>query len=239
LALRLSDPLFALALASAVVVGCGGASGTDFESGDSVGGKSGTGGSDQGGSDQGGTGGTSSGSGGSSQGGSTGTGGASGTGTGGGSGTDTGGASGTGNGGTGGTDPTGGTGGGGAGQGGAGQGGAAGVSGRAGNGGQGGDDCTLAVQRAQAALSAAQLCNPLVGSNVCTGKVEDLCGCQVPVADQNSEQTKTYLELREPAVKCGVPCLAIPCMEPTTPMCGIAGGVSAIVAATSCRWSPR
>lgn len=74
---------------------------------------------------------------------------------------------------------------------------------------------------------------------MCTGSVEDLCGCTVPVNDENSELTKNYLTLREPAVRCGVACLAIVCPEPTTPMCGISGVAPAIVAATSCRWGPR
>jgi hypothetical protein len=114
-----------------------------------------------------------------------------------------------------------------------------GVSGRAGSGGTGGTDCSLAIQRAQSALLAAQSCNPLAGGMVCTGSVEDLCGCTVPVNDENSTATKNYLELREPALGCGVPCLAIPCQEPTTPMCGISGVAPAIVAATYCRWGPR
>jgi hypothetical protein len=130
-------------------------------------------------------------------------------------------------------DPTGGAGG-------AGRGGAGGVSGRAGSGGTGGTDCSLTIQRAQTALAAAQVCNPLSGAGMqCTGSVEDLCGCTVPVNDENSEATKNYLALREPAVRCGVPCLAIVCQEPTTPMCGIGGVTTAIVAAASCRWGPR
>jgi hypothetical protein len=228
--LRALTPLFVLLVGSAMAVGCGGASGTDFDSGDAsagepAGGGGGTGGASQGGSDQGGSGGATSGSGGSSQGGQGGSTSTGGSPTGG---SPTGGSP---TGGSGGTDATGGTGTGGTGLG--------GTSGRAGNGGQGGTDCDLAIQRAQAALNSAQVCNPLAGGMVCTGSVEDLCGCTVPVNDQNSEATKYYLELREPAVKCGVPCLAIPCLEPTTPMCGIAGGVSGIVAATTCRWGPR
>ncbi len=236
--MRLSSPVYAFAFASALVVACGGASNTDFDSDDGSAGEP-AGGSGQGGTDQGGSGGSSSGSGGSSQGGSNSTGGAptggsptggvstggsptggastGGSPTGGVSGTGMGGASGTGNAGTtGGANPTGGTGGGGgAGQGGAGgasgragSGGSGGVSGRAGSGGQGGTDCTTAIQRAQIALASAQICNPLIGGMPCAGTVKDLCDCSVPVASQTSQATMTYLEAREAAMKCG----GIPCL---------------------------
>ena len=254
--LRWLTPVFVVLVGSATAAGCGGASGNDFDSndgsaGEGAGGSGGKGGASQGGSDQGGSGGSSSGAGGSSQGGSstggsptggspTGgspTGGSStgGSETGGSStgGSSTGGVSGTGTGGSSGTDPTGGAGG-------AGRGGAGGVSGRAGSGGMGGTDCALAIQTAQSALAAAQYCNPLIGAGViCTGTVEDLCGCTVPVGDQNSQATKNYLAVREAAVRCGVPCLAIVCQEPTTAMCGVGGVTTAIVAVTSCHWGPR
>jgi hypothetical protein len=134
-----------------------------------------------------------------------------------------------------GTDPNGGTGE----TGGTGQGGSSGSSGRGGGGGQGGTNCAAAIQQAQAALSAAQACNPETDGPKCTGTVEDLCGCTVPVDNPESQATMTYLELREPAVKCGVPCLAIVCREPTTATCGFGGATTNIVARASCEWLPR
>jgi hypothetical protein len=79
----------------------------------------------------------------------------------------------------------------------------------------------------------------LVNGPMCIGSVEDLCGCTVPVNDPDSEATTRYLELREPAVACGVPCLAIVCREPTTATCGFGGATARIVARESCEWLPR
>ncbi|HVR19809.1 MAG TPA: hypothetical protein VMS65_08935 [Polyangiaceae bacterium] len=232
---RRLGPLLSFVAASALALACGGASDTDFESDD---GSSGAGGSSPGGTGQGGTAGTASGSGGSSQGGSSQggsdpTGGASGSASGGMSGTATGGGT---TGGAAGTD-------GGAGAGGTlagtGPGGAGGASGRAGGSGTGGTDCTAIVTSAQAALLAAQVCNPAQSSPICTGSVEDLCGCTVPVNHPESAATKSYLDQREAAVQCGVPCLAIPCREPTTSMCGIGAVANRIVAQAHCMYSPR
>jgi hypothetical protein len=235
-------PLFSFLAASAIALACGGADHTDFDNDDgSVGGSSGDGGSSPGGTGQGGAAGTASGSGGSSQGGSSQggssqggsdpTGGSSGNASGGASGTATGGGT---TGGTAGTD--GGTGSGGT-LGGTGPGGSGGASGRAG-GGTGGNDCAAIVASAQAALLAAQVCNPAQSSPICTGSVEDLCGCTVPVNQAESTATKSYLTQREAALRCGVPCLAIPCREPTTAMCGI-GAVNRIVVQAHCVYSPR
>ena len=254
LSLRRLSPLLSLLGASAIVLACGGANDTDFGSDDgSRGGSSGEGGSSTGGIGQGGSAGTASGSGGSSQGGSSqggssqggssqggsqggssqggsdptggssgnASGGASGTATGGGM---TGGMAGTGSGGT---------------LGGTGPGGSGGASGRAGGGGTGGNNCAAIIASAQAALVAAQVCNPALSTPKCTGTVEDLCGCTVPVNDPDSTATKSYLTQREAALRCGVPCLAIPCQEPTTPMCGIGGVTSRIVAQARCVYSPR
>ena len=245
LSLRRLSPLFSLLAASALALACGGASDTDFGSDD---GSSGKGGSSSGGTGQGGSAGTASGSGGStqgggsqggssqggsSQGGSDPTGGSSGNPTGGVSGTATGGGS---TGGTAGTD--GGAGSGGT-LGGSGPGGSGGASGRAGGGGTLGNDCAGLIASAQAALLAAQVCNPALSTPKCSGTVEDLCGCTVPVNDADSTATKAYLAQREAAVKCGVPCLAIPCREPTTPMCGIGGATNRIIAQAHCVYSPR
>jgi hypothetical protein len=234
------------ALAATVVAACGGASDTNFDSGDGSadGATSGSssGGSSQGGSGQGGA----SGSGGSSQGGSS-TGGSStgGSSTGGSStgGAQNGGSSGSASGGSAtggvaGTDAGGGTAGA---PGGAGPGGAGGMSGSAGSGGQ---NCTTIVTNAQAALRAAQVCNLAISSQrQCQGTVEDLCGCTVPVNDPDSAATKSYLAQREAAVRCGVPCLAIVCQEPTNAMCayqGAMGGPADIIAAPMhCTWGPR
>jgi hypothetical protein len=248
-----------LLVVSTVAVACGGASDTNFDSrGDSGGGTAGdsSGGSSQGGSAQGGTSGAASGSSGSSQGGSQNggsqnggsqnggsqnggsqNGGSSGSETGGSStgGSSTGGSS---TGGAAGTDAGGGT----AGvPGGSGPGGAGGVSGSAGSGGE---NCTTIVTNAQAALRAAQVCNLAISSREqCQGTVEDLCGCTVPVNDPESTATKSYLAQREAAVRCGVPCLAIVCQEPTVPMCvyqGAMGGPADIIAAPMhCTWGPR
>jgi hypothetical protein len=132
----------------------------------------------------------------------------------------------------GGTEPGGGTGG--VPSGGTGQGGSGGEP----KGGTGGNDCEAAVSNAQAALMAAQACSAPASS--CSGTVEDLCGCTVPVNDQDSPATKSYLELREAAIACGVPCLLIPCAEPTKAMCSVgAATADRIVAVASCVWAPR
>ena len=254
LSLRRLSPLLSLLGASAIALACGGANDTDFGSDDrSRGGSSGEGGSSTGGTGQGGSASTASGSGGSSQGGSSQggssqggssqggssqggsdpTGGSSGNASGGASGTATGGGT---TGGTGGTD--GGAGSGGT-LGGTGPGGSGGASGRAGGGGTGGSNCAAIIASAQAALLAAQVCNPALSTPKCTGSVEDLCGCTVPVNDPDSTATKSYLTQREAAVRCGVPCLAITCREPTTPMCGIGAVTNRIVAQAHCVYSPR
>jgi hypothetical protein len=89
-----------------------------------------------------------------------------------------------------------------------------GVSGSAGSGG-GASDCDVAVMQAEAALREARACNPNSGGVLCTGSVQDLCGCTVPVDKQDSEETRAYLALRDAALRCGVACLAIPCPAPT------------------------
>jgi hypothetical protein len=237
-ALRGLTPLGLFFLGSALAVGCGGANDTDFSSGAGSAGESagegGDGGSAQGGSAQGGSsrgGASGSSSGGSSQGGSNPTGGSStgGTPSGGSSGTGTGGGS---IGGSGGTSAGGGSGGSVGGMGGTGSGGLP-------SGGTGGlSDCTRIIADAQAALLSAQVCDPTLATK-CTGKVEDLCGCVVPVNDPESAQTKAYLERREAAIECGVACLATVCPEPTTVMCGFLSTTTAIVARAQCVYSPR
>jgi hypothetical protein len=244
---------FFVPLIAAAFAACGGASGTDFDnepsgsagesnggtSGSAQGGSGGASGSSSGsGGTQGGQGGTEA-LGGSSTGGSA-SGGDSGTGTGGSStgGSSTGGSS-TGGSPTGGS-PTGGSGG--AGSGGTGPGGIGGRGGGGGKSGAGGrgGDCTAIVTSAQAALVAAQACIPTSMTPKCTGSVQDLCGCTVPVNDPNSDATKSYLAQREAAIACGVPCLAIVCREPTTATCGFAGATTNIVVAPShCTYSPR
>lgn len=131
-------------------------------------------------------------------------------------------------GGTAGTEPTAGVGGSGAGSG---EGGSSGGGGR-------GDDCSTTVEQARRALAQAQVCMPATDAAHCRGTVEDLCGCTVPVDDPESTATKTYLSLRERAIACGVPCLAIVCPEPTTALCQF-GTASSIVAVAQCVWGPR
>ncbi|HEX6273361.1 MAG TPA: hypothetical protein VFZ53_09980 [Polyangiaceae bacterium] len=242
-----------LFVATTAAVACGGASDTNFDSGDGSAAEGGTagassGGSSQGGSAQGGTSGSASGSGGSSRGGDSSGGSQNGGSATGGSatggsatgGSATGGDSGSASGGsaTGGTDAGGGTAGA---PGGAGPGGGGGMSGSAGSGGQ---DCTTIVSNAQLALRSAQACNLAISSRQqCQGRVEDLCGCTVPVNDPESTATKSYLAQRDAAIRCGVACLAIECPAPTTPMCayqGAMGGPADIIAAPMyCSWSPR
>jgi hypothetical protein len=237
LSFRRLGPFLPFFVGSVVALACGGADDTNFgtddgsggdpagNGGSAQGGSSTQGGSTQGGSTQGGSSGTASGSGGSDQGGNA---------TGGSSGAASGGAT---TGGAGGTD--GGSGAGGT-LGGTGPGGSGGASGRAGSGGKGGDDCAAIIANAQAALLAAQVCNPALSTPKCAGTVEDLCGCSVPVDDPESTATKSYLAQREAAVRCGVPCLLIPCREPTSPMCGFSGATTRIIVAPShCTWSPR
>ena len=229
-ALRGLTPLVLFFFGSIAAVACGGASDNDFSNDDGSAGDSaegGIGGSSQGGSSQGGA----SGRGGTGQGGSDPNGGSS---SGGGP---NGGASGTGTGG----ETTGGAGGTSSGGGSGGSVGGAGGTGSGGlpSGGTGGvPDCSRTIAEAQAALASAQVCDPTATAK-CTGKVEDLCGCVVPVNDAASQQTKTYLELREAAIKCGVACPAIVCPEPTAVMCGFGGATTRIVARAQCVYSPR
>jgi hypothetical protein len=75
---------------------------------------------------------------------------------------------------------------------------------------------------------------------LCSGHVEDLCGCTVPVNDAESAATKSYLSQRDAAVRCGVSCLAIVCREPTKATCGVSGATTDIVIAQPyCAYSPR
>jgi hypothetical protein len=60
------------------------------------------------------------------------------------------------------------------------------------------------------------------------------------VNDPESDLTHTYLDLRETALTCNPPCLAIVCPEPTTVMCGFGGATTNIVGVRAqCRYSPR
>lgn len=178
--------------------GTGGDGATGGTDGDSVGGTGGdamTGGS--GGDSMGGTGGAMggsggdamAGSGGDSMGGSGGTGAASGAGGSGG-------------------DSMGGTGGGG------------GSSGKGGGtGGKGGKNCEELQAAARTALAEAQECSLLVALLQCTGTVQDLCGCHVPVNSANSEATKRYLAALEATKGCSIVCPAVECVEPEDATC--------------------
>jgi hypothetical protein len=106
---------------------------------------------------------------------------------------------------------------------GTGGGGSGGVGGDAGTGGQGGKggkgDCASLIAEAESTLRQAQVCSLTIGALQCVDVVEDLCGCQVPINNLNSEPAQAYLQAKEAASKCDVACLDIVCIEPAGAVC--------------------
>jgi hypothetical protein len=49
--------------------------------------------------------------------------------------------------------------------------------------------------------------------------VEDLCGCQVPVNQPESDATARYLAALEATKGCSILCAAVICLEPTSATC--------------------
>jgi hypothetical protein len=97
----------------------------------------------------------------------------------------------------------------------AGSGAASGKGGTGGTAGKGGsDDCDALQGAASDALARAQVCSFTAGGRQCTGTVEDLCGCQVPVNNMSSEATEKYLAARAAAKGCVFLCPAVVCVEP-------------------------
>ena len=102
----------------------------------------------------------------------------------------------------------------GAGSGGAGSGGAAG-------GGGGELTCTKLFAQATKQLEAAQTCSLAANAMQCTGEVNNLCGCEVPVQRDNSAETQAYLATLKQIEKqkCTQVCPAIACFPVSFARC--------------------
>jgi hypothetical protein len=93
-------------------------------------------------------------------------------------------------------------------------------AGKGGNAGKGGKaDCQELLALASEALAEAQVCNLAVNALQCTGTVQDLCGCHVPVNDADSNATRKYLAALEAAKDCPVACTAVVCIDPVFVTC--------------------
>jgi hypothetical protein len=106
------------------------------------------------------------------------------------------------------------------GQGGASEGGA---PSEAGAGGQSELDCLTALGRLDSLLRAAQSCTPGndVESKECGELVHDVCGCQHPVTDAQSEASVRYTNAVTRYLKdCG-PILCLTCTNPPTGQCSV------------------
>jgi hypothetical protein len=102
----------------------------------------------------------------------------------------------------------------------AGTGAASGQGGGGGTAGKGGkDDCETLQVAASNALAQAQVCSFTADGRQCTGLVDDLCGCPVPVNDMNSAATAKYLVARKAAEECPFVCPAVVCIEPLSATC--------------------
>jgi hypothetical protein len=102
----------------------------------------------------------------------------------------------------------------------AGTGATAGRAGGAGTAGKGGKaDCDALQAAASNALAQAQICSFTADGRQCTGVVEDLCGCSVPVNDMNSAATAKYLVALKAAEECPFVCPAVVCIEPAGATC--------------------
>jgi hypothetical protein len=95
--------------------------------------------------------------------------------------------------------------------------GTGGVAGTAGKGGKA--DCNSLQATARNALAQAQVCSFTEDGAQCTGVVDDLCGCAVPVNDENSAATAKYLVALKALDECGIVCAAVVCIEPAGATC--------------------
>jgi hypothetical protein len=89
--------------------------------------------------------------------------------------------------------------------------------GMAGKGGK--SDCETLQDAARDALVQAQACSFTVNGRQCTGVVDDLCGCAVPVNDQHSAATAKYLVALAATEGCAIACPAVVCVEPEAATC--------------------
>jgi hypothetical protein len=85
---------------------------------------------------------------------------------------------------------------------------AGGMGGTAGLGGDAGaaGACDELLAKADAALEEAQACSIAVSSLQCVDFVEDVCGCEVPVAKRESSATKAFLAAVKALDGCPIPC---------------------------------
>ncbi|HEX3776080.1 MAG TPA: hypothetical protein VHV51_16525 [Polyangiaceae bacterium] len=90
--------------------------------------------------------------------------------------------------------------------------GGAGISGASGAGGA--PTCQDLFAQADSELDAARACDTTRNAEQCTGKVNDSCGCQVPVESNNSAETEAYLATLKQIQqrRCSVLCSAIACL---------------------------
>jgi hypothetical protein len=94
-------------------------------------------------------------------------------------------------------------------------GGTAGLGGDAGAAGS----CDELLAEADAALEEAQTCSLAVSSLQCVDFVEDICGCEVPVAKRESSATKKFLAAVKALDGCSISCPAERCENPTSARC--------------------
>lgn len=79
--------------------------------------------------------------------------------------------------------------------------------------------CDALAADAAAALAAARACNASSAqAATCTGSVPTI-GCDAPVADASSEETKKYLQIFEAYLEAGCPLTDPPCPSPVTGTC--------------------
>jgi hypothetical protein len=95
------------------------------------------------------------------------------------------------------------------------------MGGTAGLGGDAGatSSCDELLAEANTALEEAQACSLAVSSLECVDFVEDICGCEVPVAKRESSATKAYLAAVKALDGCPIPCPAERCENPTSARC--------------------
>ncbi|HEX3852930.1 MAG TPA: hypothetical protein VHW01_18330 [Polyangiaceae bacterium] len=104
---------------------------------------------------------------------------------------------------------------------GAGTAGSAGSSGAGAGGGGTEPTCSQLLAEAATELTAARACNLAANAEQCTGAVETVCNCQVPVEKSDSAATKAYeATLKQINAKhCSQVCPAIACFPVTHAQC--------------------
>ena len=97
-----------------------------------------------------------------------------------------------------------------------------GSAGGSGSGGSGGElTCAQLFAQANKQLEAARSCNLAMNVTQCTGEVNNLCGCEVPVQRDSSAETKAYLATLKQIEKqkCSQICPAIACFPVNHAQC--------------------